>query len=130
MALFFDQDWFDDRLKASGLSRAGLAQAAGMSIDEIERVFRDQRELELGEVQAVARALSLSPREVADRSGLPSGAGEALSGAVSNGGSGLGAGDGQATFAMTRDMVAGLHERMDRLEQLLEMVLRRLDRQR
>ncbi len=70
MGLFFDQDWFDDRLKAAGLTRVSIAQAAGMSIDEVEMVFRDQRELEGPEVHAIARILGTDAREVANRSGV------------------------------------------------------------
>ena len=62
MGLFFDQDWFDERLKAAGLSRAKMAQAAGMTADEVEMVFRDQRELEGFEVQAFARRAGLRSR--------------------------------------------------------------------
>jgi hypothetical protein len=29
MGIFFDQDWFDARLKAAGLTRGSMAQAAG-----------------------------------------------------------------------------------------------------
>ncbi len=69
MGLFFDQDWFDSRLQAAGLTRAALAQASGMTIDEIEQVYQDQRELEPAEVRAFARVLGREPREVANRSG-------------------------------------------------------------
>ena len=65
MGIFFDQDWFDDRLKSAGLSRAGMAQAAGMTVDEIEMVFSDRRELEGPEVHAIARFLSVAPRDAA-----------------------------------------------------------------
>ena len=71
MGIFFDQDWFDDRLKAAGLTHAAMAQAAGMTIDEIDMVFRDQRELESREVHAIALVLSADPREVATRAGVP-----------------------------------------------------------
>ena len=77
MGIFFDQDWFDDRLKAAGLTHAAMAQATGMTIDEVDLVFRDQRELGSLEVHAIARILSADPREVAatfdptgERSGL------------------------------------------------------------
>ncbi|MDZ4760993.1 MAG: helix-turn-helix transcriptional regulator [Alphaproteobacteria bacterium] len=124
MGIFFDQDWFDDRLKASGLTRSALAQAAGMTIDEIELVFRDQRELERAEVQAFARVLSADPGEVASRSGAAD-AGDAWTdsprGAV-NGAA------GQPDFVVTRDVIAGIHERMDRLERLLELVIVKIDK--
>ncbi len=125
MGLFFDQDWFDDRLKATGQTRVALAQAAGMSVDEVEMVFRDQRELETREVHAFARVLSADPYEIASRSGA---ADPAVSSAPTTPGTMRGeAPDG---FVVTREVIAGLHERMDRLERLLEMVITRLDRGR
>ncbi len=121
MGLFFDQDWFDSRLKVTGLTRGSLAQAAGMTIDEVEMVYRDQRELESHEVMAIARVLSVDPEEVADRSGasLTGAPEDRLSEAVRTAPGG---------FAVTREVIAGIHERMDRLERLLEMVIARLDK--
>jgi hypothetical protein len=122
MGMFFDSDWFDDQLKASGLTRASMAQAAGMTLDEIEMVFRDQRELERDEVRAIARVLRSDPDEVAMRSGA------GLSDSV---GSGLDRSEPQvAGLALSREALGGLHERMDRLEQMLQMVISRLDRVR
>ena len=129
MGLFFDQDWFDERLKAAGLSRAKMAQAAGMTADEVEMVFRDQRELEGFEVQAIARVLRADPREVASRSG-------ATDMGLEQASSPIHPSDmlrpprrsDEPEFVVTREVIAGLHERMDRLERLLEMVIARLDR--
>ena len=70
MGIFFDQDWFDDRLKAAGLTRASLAQAAGMTIDEVEMVFADRRELEGSEVHAIARMLASCRRRLEEGSGV------------------------------------------------------------
>jgi hypothetical protein len=126
MGIFFDQDWFDDRLKSSGLTRAAMAQAAGMTIDEIEMVFSDRRELEGAEVHAIARFLSVDPREVADKSGVadPGALASAPVMKPSRGGEA-----GPATgFVVTREVIAGIHERLDRLERLLEMVIAKLDR--
>jgi transcriptional regulator with XRE-family HTH domain len=129
MALFFDQEWFDERLKAAGLSRAKMAQAAGMTADEVEMVFRDQRELEGFEVQAIARVLRVDPREVATRSG-------ATEFGLEQAGSPIHPSEmlrpprrtDEPEFVVTREVIGGLHERMDRLERLLEMVIARLDR--
>jgi hypothetical protein len=131
MGIFFDQDWFDDRLKATGLTRSALAQAAGMTIDEVEMVFRDQRELERPEVQAFARVLRADPREVATRSG-------AADPSEASGGPSLGSvirdpapRDAEiAPFTVTREVIAGLHDRMDRLERLLEVVIQKIDKLR
>jgi hypothetical protein len=126
MGIFFDQDWFDDRLKSAGLTRGAMAQAAGMTIDEIEMVFSDRRELEGPEVHAIARFLSVEPREVADRSGVAD-PGTLASTPVIRAGRG-GEAPPAAGFVVTREVIAGIHERLDRLERMLEMVLSKLDR--
>lgn len=125
MGLFFDQDWFDAKLSAKGLKRSSLAQATGMTIDEVEMVFRDQRELEGREVQAIARMLSVEPREVANRSGA--------SEPIDSDGPFASAAPMRMSsqppeFQVTREVIAGLHERIDRVERLLEMVLAKLDK--
>jgi Helix-turn-helix domain len=124
MGLFFDQDWFDDKLKAAGLTRAAMAQAAGMTIDEIEMVFSDRREFEGPEVQAIARMLHADPREVASRSG----AADAGMVAATSSGAPIRAASPGGEFVVTREVIAGLHERFDRLERMLELVLSKLDR--
>ncbi len=126
MGIFFDQDWFDDRLKAAGLTRAAMARAAGMSIDEIEMVFADRRELESGEVHAIARALSADPREVASRAGAPDPGEMAAAPPLPRQGPGMAV---RAENPVTREMIAGIHERLDRLERLVELVIRKLDQQ-
>src|SRR5262245_10685379 len=129
MGIFFDQDWFDARLKAVGLTRSAIAQAAGMTIDEVEMVFRDQRELEGREVSAIARILRVDPSEVASRSGSADIGPDRMDN--------IGSFDGMVPsrprseaaggeFQVTREVIAGLHERMDRLERMLEMVLSKL----
>jgi transcriptional regulator with XRE-family HTH domain len=130
MGIFFDQDWFDDRLKASGLTRGSLALAAGMSVDEVDMVFRDQRELDKGEIWAFARVLSVDPVEIASRSGAADPSESA--GTISLGEQVRGASSRSASakpeFVVTRDVIAGIHERMDRLERMLELVITKLDK--
>lgn len=129
MGLFFDQDWFDDRLKAKGLTRAALAQASGMTLDEVEQVFHDQRELDSNEVRAFARLLSRDASEIAARSGAADVGPDPGRGGFSAVGPGVGLGAGaEPGFVVTREVIAGLHERMDRLEKLVEMVLAKLDK--
>jgi hypothetical protein len=125
MGIFFDQDWFDDRLKAAGLTRGSLAQAAGMTIDEVEMVFADRRELEGPEVHAIARMLAEDPEEVANRSGAAD-PGLLASAPVMR--SPRNEPSAPAGFVVTREVIAGLHERMDRLERMIELVLHKLDR--
>jgi len=126
MGIFFDQDWFDERLKATGLTRASMARAAGMSIDEIEMVFSDRRELEGEEVHAIARMLSADPREVASRAGAPDPGGMTTDAPQPRQGPGMAV---RAESSVTREMIAGIHERLDRLERLVELVIRKLDQQ-
>ena len=125
MGIFFDHDWFDARLKAVGLTRASMAQAAGMTIDEVEMVFADRRELEGPEVRAIARILSADPAEVASRSGAAD-PGELAAAPVMRSPGREAA--GQPGFVVTREVIAGIHERMDRLERLIELVILKLDR--
>lgn len=125
MGIFFDQDWFDDRLKAAGLTRASLAQAAGMTIDEVEMVFADRRELEGAEVHAIAWMLAEDPEEVANRSGA---ADPGLLASTPVMRSPRNEPSAPAGFVVTREVIAGLHERMDRLERMVELVLHKLDR--
>jgi Helix-turn-helix domain len=125
MGIFFDQDWFDDRLKAAGLTRAAMAQAAGMTIDEVEMVFSDRRELEGPEVRAIARMLSADPSEVAMRSGAADADELAAAPVMRSPRRETGA---QPGFVVTREVIAGLHERLDRLERLVELVIQKLDR--
>jgi hypothetical protein len=128
MGIFFDQDWFDARLKAAGLTRGAIAQAAGMTIDEVEMVFSDRRELESGEVHAIARVLAVDPREIASRSGLAD-PGDAPALQFDRPRFDRGGGQGAAPgYQVTREVIAGIHERLDRLERMLEMVIQKLDR--
>jgi lambda repressor-like predicted transcriptional regulator len=70
MALFFDTEWFDAALAERGLSRAVLAVAAGLSEADLALVYKDQRELSLGEVAAFAEILGVSSMEIASRAGI------------------------------------------------------------
>jgi hypothetical protein len=126
MGIFFDGDWFDDRLKAAGLTRGAMAQATGMTIDEVEMIFSDRRELEGPEVHAIARILSVDPREVANRSGAADPGGLASSPVIRP----ARASNAAPEFAVTREVIAGIHERMDRLERLIEVVIQKVDRLR
>lgn len=125
MGIFFDHDWFDDRLKVAGLTRAAMAQAAGMTIDEVEMVFSDRRELEGPEVRAIARMLSADPSEVASRSGAAD-PGDLASAPVQR--SSSREAPDQPGFVITREVIVGIHERLDRLERLVELVIQKLDR--
>lgn len=70
MALFFDADWFDERLAERGLSRGVLAAAASLSEAELVEVFKDQRELSAGQVAIFAELLGETAADVAARAGV------------------------------------------------------------
>lgn len=70
MSLFFDSAWFDARLKATGLSRADLAAAMGLTQQQIDEMWKDQRELKASDVRILAVLLGVPPSEVAERAGI------------------------------------------------------------
>ncbi len=123
MALFFDYDWFDDRLKSLGLTRDSLARNSGMTIDEVDMIFDDRRAISVSEIHSFADTLSINPEIVAKYCGvgdlaLETRIEENVSGVNTSGGEG---------GAVTREMIMGVHERIDRLETLLEMILTKLE---
>jgi transcriptional regulator with XRE-family HTH domain len=70
MALFFDADWFDSRLKDAGLTREQLARALSLSPPQIAEVWKDQRELSARDVSTIAALLGAAPRDVARHAGI------------------------------------------------------------
>ena len=70
MALFFDQAWFDARLKAAGASRDDVATLLKLSSEQVAELWKDQRELRAADVAALARLLHVGTAEVAKRAGI------------------------------------------------------------
>jgi hypothetical protein len=70
MALFFDAQWFDARLKSVHLARTDVARALGLSDTEIAEVWKDQRELSAGDVATLAALLAVTPQEIAQHAGI------------------------------------------------------------
>src|SRR4051794_39105424 len=70
MALFFDAQWFDQRLAERGLTREALSAAAGLSPADLALVFKDQREISAAEVAVFAELLGVTAMEVASHSGV------------------------------------------------------------
>lgn len=70
MALFFDSQWFDARLKALGLVRADMARALGLDEEQLAEVFKDQRELSAASVRLIAALLGVDAKEIASRAGV------------------------------------------------------------
>ena len=70
MALFFDQAWFDARLKEIGATRDDVARALKMSAEQVGELWKDQRELRMADVQALAGLLKVAAGDVAHRAGI------------------------------------------------------------
>lgn len=70
MALFFDQDWFQERLADVGRTHDALASAAGLTLEELAAVWKDQMEVTGEMVAGFADVLNADPGEIASRCGL------------------------------------------------------------
>jgi transcriptional regulator with XRE-family HTH domain len=70
MALFFDQQWFDERLKATGRTRDDVAAGLGLSRREVDEIWKDQREVTPSQVTMLARLLEVPAAEVVNRAGV------------------------------------------------------------
>lgn len=70
MALFFDANWFDQRLAARGIDRVGLAVAAGVDRGELHRIFTNERAPTAEELAEFARVLETDLIEITIRSGV------------------------------------------------------------
>lgn len=70
MALFFDQDWFRDRLAEVGQTHDTLAAAAGLTVEELAAVWKDQMEVTSQMVAGFASVLGADADEIALRCGV------------------------------------------------------------
>ncbi len=70
MALFFDADWFNAQLAVRGLARKDVASALGLDERQVAEMWKDQRELSVRDVRALATLIAASPQEVATRAGV------------------------------------------------------------
>ncbi len=70
MALFFDSAWFDARLAAAGLTRAHAAAALGLTQEQVAELWKDQRELSVGDVRVLSALLAAPAAEIASRAGI------------------------------------------------------------
>jgi len=70
MALFFDQKWFNEKLKAAGLSKPEMANALGLGNKELEAMWKDQREISDREIGTMAMLLSVSEGDVRKHGGV------------------------------------------------------------
>jgi transcriptional regulator with XRE-family HTH domain len=70
MALFFDQAWFDAKLKERGATREDVARLLKLTPEQVGELWKDQRELRASEVLALARLLNAPAVELAYRAGV------------------------------------------------------------
>lgn len=70
MALFFDQTWFDVKLAERGLSRSDIGRLLALAPEQIGEIWKDQRELSVHEVSALAMVLGVTPAEIALKAGV------------------------------------------------------------
>ena len=70
MALFFDAAWFDERLASLGLSRANLAAALGLTDEDMNEIWKDQRELSARDVAIMAHLLGTTGDAIATHAGV------------------------------------------------------------
>lgn len=111
MALFFDQKWFNARLKDAGLTKGELAKSLGLTNVELEEMWKDQREILDREIGTMALLLGVSESEVKKRGGLQ-GSPEARAALRSKS-------EGAAPASGSQDLaarVAELEERLAKLE--------------
>ena len=70
MALFFDQEWSEARLAEAGLNRDTVAAALGLSGEQVEEIWKDQRELTVEEVTVLAALLGQPIEDVVNHAGI------------------------------------------------------------
>lgn len=70
MALFFDQPWFNGKLAERGLTKDDIARHLGLSIEQVHEVWKDQRELSVRDVSALAHYLDVPAADIALRAGV------------------------------------------------------------
>jgi hypothetical protein len=70
MALFFDQDWFDAKLKGLGLTRDDAAAALHLMRTEIDEIWKDQREISAKDVSILSMLLKVPADEIVVRAGV------------------------------------------------------------
>lgn len=70
MALFFDQEWFDAKLKQAGRTRDDVAAALRLARAQVDEIWKDQRELAPQEVGILAELLGETPAAIANKAGV------------------------------------------------------------
>ena len=70
MALFFDTDWFNARLREFGLKQADISAALDLTPEQVSDLWKDQRELRVADVRALSKLLQVSAEEIATRAGV------------------------------------------------------------
>ena len=69
MALFFDRDWFGQKLSELDHSPADFARALNMDETTLAMIWKDQRSFTPPELAQAAQFLGVSQEEILDRAG-------------------------------------------------------------
>ena len=107
MALFFDQVWFDAQLARVGATRADVARLLTLGDQQVEELWKDQRELSALDVARLAQLLGVPAHIIAERAGVST--------PVPQG------------HSMVEATVAELQSRVERLEVQLRAVLEEME---
>jgi len=110
MALFFDQAWFTNRLNELGKTPNDLAEAMNLPLIDLAAVWKDQRELSVDEVRAMAAFLDTPVEDVASHAGISTPVPRATSDVPAPEGADLGP---------VLDRLDEMAHRLDRLERMV-----------
>jgi transcriptional regulator with XRE-family HTH domain len=110
MALFFDQAWFDAQLARVGGTRADVARLLGLEREQIDEMWKDQRELSARDVALLGIFLNVEPRMIAERAGVSTPVPDSL--------------------PSTDLAIIELKARVDQLEMEMRLILQELERMR
>ncbi len=69
MALFFDENWFAQKLSQRGQTRKDFSRALDMDDEALALIWKDQRALTPRELALAAQFLGVSPQDILDHAG-------------------------------------------------------------
>jgi len=108
MALFFDQAWFDAELARMGARRDDVARLLSLTPQQVEELWKDQRELTAQDVARLGRFLNQPARLIAERAGVSTPVPDETAGPDA--------------------VIAVLRERVDQLEAQVRLLLAEVER--
>jgi hypothetical protein len=110
MALFFDQAWFDAQLARVSATRADIARLLGLQNEQVDEMWKDQREMSARDVALLGSFFNLSPHLIAEHAGVSTPVPDAMQ--------------------PTEHAIIELKARVERLEMEMRLVLQELERLR